>query len=107
MIEQDIQREILGWLSSQGIFHWRVSLGGVKHGGVRKKNPMAGHPDIAGIIPNSGGRYFAIEVKKPKEKAEEHQVGWLKRLHDSGCLVFVARSLEDVQRMLSPPQLML
>ena len=98
--ESQIVSEIIKWLYDEGIFYWRVPLGGVIHGNRKfvAKNPMAGHPDIAGIVPNSGGRYFAIEVKRQKGgRLSDGQKEWLSKLARHGALCFVARSLEDVQ----------
>lgn len=102
MNESDIQSSILRWLKDNDILHWRVPLGGVRHAGAgTKKNPMTGHPDIAGILPNTCGRYFAIEVKKPKGKRSPKQDEWYEKLNQAGSLVFVATSVQDVSDELS------
>ena len=92
--ESQIQTAILKWLRSSGLFHWRVPLGPVKHGGVRKKNPMRGHPDIAGVTPN--GHYFAIEVKDEKGLLSDSQVEWFMKAASNNVIAFVARHLDDV-----------
>ncbi len=99
MSEAAIQTEIMSWLRSKNIYFWRVPLGPVKHGGIRKKNPMAGHCDLAGIIPNTQGRMFAIEVKY-KTKLSEIQKEVIGKLEKSGVLVIVATSLLDVTSLL-------
>lgn len=97
-LESEIQRDILSWLEAQNITHWRVPLSGVFHntGGKSffKPNNMAGHPDIAGLI---NGRYFAIEVKRPKgAKWSPKQHLWRAKLEAAGATYIVATCVEDV-----------
>jgi len=98
MSEIDIQRQITDWLTLAGIFWWRVSLGAVKHGGTLKKNPMAGHPDIAGLLP--GGRYFTVEVKDKGGRYSQAQLDWALRLQQNGAIYITATSLEEVRERL-------
>lgn len=96
--EAPILRDCLAWLKAAGIFSWRCSLGGLRTGsGARRKNPMSGFPDAAGIVPNSGGRFFVVECKAPKGRLEPHQLEWRKRLVDQGCLYILATSVADVE----------
>ncbi len=95
--EIDIQRDVLDYLTRNRVLHWRVPLGPVLHGGIRKKNPMTGWPDILGVVPNSNGKLLAIEVKTPKGKVAPHQEEVMRSLRNSGCLVITARSVEDVR----------
>lgn len=98
--EATIQAEILSWLRSNNILHWRVPLGGVRHAGVGlKKSPMRGHPDIEGIIPNSQGRLFAIEVKK-ESKLSDIQKEVIGKLERAGVLVILAHNVSDVISLL-------
>lgn len=102
MREADIQRAIIDWLSASGIFHWRVCLAAVPGGGGKffRKNPMKGHPDIAGVL--KGGRYFTVEVKRPgRGKWLPEQLDWQQRLRDAGVVYIVATSVEDVKRGLT------
>lgn len=97
--EREIQKDILDWLSRKSIVHWRVPLGGVTQAGgkFKSKNPMTGHPDIAGIAPATFGRYFAIEVKTTNGKLSDRQIYWRELLTHSGVLYILARSLDEVQ----------
>lgn len=100
--EADIQRAILDWLEASGILHWRVCLAAIPGGGGKffRKNPMRGHPDVAGVV-SPGGRYFAIEVKRPrgaKWSLEQHD--WAMRLTAAGVLYIVATSVGDVAAAL-------
>jgi hypothetical protein len=104
MSESVTQTAILDWLKRQQdvgkLIYWRVPLGGVRHGGVTKKNPMKGMPDVCGVL--RGGRYFAIEVKDDVKCAfNRDQVDWALKLQKIGALYLVATTLEDVVKALS------
>jgi ERCC4-related helicase len=62
--------------------------------GKAAKNPMAGFPDIAGLL--SGGRLFAIEVKAKDGITSEAQDKWIAKLKAGGALVLVAKSVSEV-----------
>jgi len=96
--ESEIQRQILNYLGKAGILHWRVCLGAVAGSGFRRSNPMKGHPDIAGVL--KGGRYFAIEVKRPGKKVTWYpeQLEWRDRLSEAGVLYIAATSVDDVAK---------
>jgi hypothetical protein len=94
--EADIQRDCLEWLKWHGYTAWRCSLAGVKFQGFRAKNPMRGHPDVAGVF--EGGRYFVIEVKTPAGRLSPEQKVWRDLLVSKGCVYMLARSVEDLER---------
>jgi hypothetical protein len=94
MRESEIQAEILSWLKARGIWHRRIPLGGVAHGGLRKKSPLVGMPDIMIII---RGQAIFIEVKDAKGKLSEIQRQTIAELERHGALVIIARSLDDIQ----------
>lgn len=96
MREQVIQRAIMDWLDSAGIVHWRVHLGAVRVKGARIKNPMRGFPDLAGVLPNSPGRLFVIEVKQEDGRFNVDQVRWKDKLAAVGVTYIIATSVEDV-----------
>lgn len=100
MGEIEIQSEILGWLKRHGVWHVRIPNGGVRHAGIRKKNPLAGLPDIMGVLPGTEGRLFMIEVKSKDGKLSETQAEVISDLRHEGVLVIVARQLSDVQEEL-------
>lgn len=93
--EAAILKEILAWLRLEGVWHRRVPLGPVKHGGIKKRNPLKGMPDILGILPNTEGRMFVIEVKDAS-KLSEDQKEVKYQLEFEGVLYIEAHSLEDV-----------
>lgn len=63
--EAQIQKEILTYLKSKGIFHWRQNTQGqLMHGqgsSFMKESSAPGAPDILGVLPD--GRALLIEVK--------------------------------------------
>lgn len=101
--ESDIQRAILDFLQAKKILAWRCNMGAVlvsRDSKIRfSKNPNKGIPDIGGVL--QGGRYFAIEVKRPGGRLSPEQKGWIERLSAQGVICIVATSVEDVRRGLS------
>lgn len=87
----------MNWLKTNRIMHWRVSLGpvAVRRGGriQWRKNPMKGHPDIAGVL---NGRLFVIEVKAEGGRLDVDQKKWQRDLIAAGALYVLAYSLDDV-----------
>jgi len=57
-----------------------------------------GKGDIEGML--AGGRYFALEVKKPGEKATPEQLDFLAAVRDGGGIAAVVRGYEDVPSLL-------
>lgn len=88
--ETDIQKEILEYLQTTGIFAWRNNTG--RKGKVSFGLP--GSSDIIGILPD--GRFLAVEVKGPKTKVQKNQKEFLSGIKHRGGVAFVARSIEDV-----------
>lgn len=123
MKEQGIQNQILTALGSNGAYGLRVNSGTFWGGKVvsndgrylvlanptRIQGAIAGTSDIVGckpiiITPNMVGKkigvFVAIEVKKPKLNAKEHQAKYLKAMKSYGAIVGVARSPEDAIKIL-------
>ena len=99
--EQDIQRQILDFLRFKGIYCWKNSTVGIfnpKTGGYIPSHAK-GVSDILGILP--GGRFLAIEVKRPGGRPSEHQVQFLQEINGRRGLAFIAYSVEDVERQLN------
>jgi len=110
MKEGDIQTSITDYLTAKGHYWKRVNSGKV----LVKKGPYQhwlqlapeGTPDIDGFQKGTG-KYFAIEVKRPKYIDAAGKV-WpktyttkvqkevIKRINDLGGLAFEARSIDDV-----------
>lgn len=95
--EQDIQKEILDWLSASGHKVWKNYLGPkLIKGGYFTKNPNAGQPDIFGIHGDRTGKLFAIEVKTQEGRLSEGQKNEIRELEKYGVLVVIARDLNTV-----------
>lgn len=101
MTESEIQTQILNWLYKSGILRWRCNIGGVRVKGATVRNPMRGFPDIAGIIPGTIGHLFVIEVKTETGRLSVDQETWRANLESAGALYILARSLDDVTRVLT------
>ncbi len=91
MREASIENDILDYLNYMGGCFWRTHTG-------RNQPCTPGVPDIVGV---RQGQFIAVEVKRPGGKTTELQDAFLVRLRGCGALVFVATSVEDVQRMLA------
>lgn len=88
--EQNIQKEIIDYISS---------LGGI----AIKQNQIgiyaqAGVPDLLCCVK---GRFIAIEVKKPKQKPTPIQNAFLEAISLCGGISFYATSVEEVKNKLS------
>ena len=79
---------------------WRNNVGVDVTRGVRY-GLAVGSADLIGVGP--GGRFFGLEVKRPGQKPEPHQLGWATCVRTMGGVVEVVSSaeqaLEVVQRM--------
>ena len=103
--ESEIQHAVLEWLNARGYCVWRnyvgpriINVGPKKH---FSPSPMAGLPDVIGVLKNQRGRMFAIEIKNDVGKLSEKQEMWIRRLEHSGALVIVTRDLDQVIDVLT------
>lgn len=102
--EKQIQNHILGYLKSKQIYAWQCNTHGTfdqKLGRFRKSGAwhIRGVSDILGILP--GGKFLAIEVKSKKGRLSVEQKIFLEEISNRGGVAFVARSIEDVEAVLS------
>ncbi len=103
--EREIKNQILHWLWFNRINAWAndsVGIFDAKTGGFRRKSKfhVNGRPDIEGIL--TGGRWLGIEVKTPRGVVSEAQREFIMRIEACGGLIFVARSLDDVIKVMGP-----
>lgn len=100
--EAEIQRQILELLKLRGIVHWRQNAGTVRLESAGKPRYLRagprGVPDIVGILP--GGRFFAVEVKRPGEKPTQYQLAALTRINAAGGVAFWTDDPAEVNRVL-------
>jgi hypothetical protein len=92
MTEKEIQKSILEFLKKKGIKAWPDKQGHFQHSTNTKAS--IGVPDIIGYL--SDGTFLGIEVKTEKGKIRPEQVTFHDDALANGCMVFVARSLDDV-----------
>lgn len=98
--ESQIQAAILDYLALRGILAWRTNSGAIiTQAGRMVHLAPKGTADIIGIMPGSG-KLLAIECKTRKGKVTPEQEEFLQRVRDNGGCAFVARSVEDVERMM-------
>lgn len=101
--ESMIKEAILTYLWYQKIFCWNnesVGIYDAKHRAYRKKNSrfqLKGVADILGIFSN---RFLAIEVKSKEGRLSDDQEAFLNMVSKQGGISFVARSVDDVEKVL-------
>lgn len=86
--ENNITKAIRQYLRIRGIEHF-------KHWG----GPMS-EPGVADLICCWKGRYLAIEVKTEKGAITDKQKNFLERISRAGGISIVARSVDDVIRVI-------
>lgn len=100
--EAAIQKQILEYLEIRGIFHFRNNTGAFPSEYKGKKRFIrfgsVGSSDILGIYP--GGRFLAIEVKRPGGKLSDHQKHFLEQVQARNGIGIVAHSVDDVMKVL-------
>jgi hypothetical protein len=101
--ETDCQKEIIAFLEQVGCYVWRNNSGVAKTGGRFVRYGKPGSSDIIGISPN--GLFVAVEVKSngepltlEKNKGEDSQEYFLRRIADKGGISIIAESVADVVR---------
>ena len=112
-LESALQAQIIDWLrveQARGRVVWfcRVNGGLAQYGRQRIRNyvlhlrgaePVGkGYADLHGMLP--GGRYFALEVKRPDETATPEQATFLAVVRAGGGIAAVVRGFEDAARAL-------
>ena len=108
--ESDLQGQILDYLAHEQargrvVWYCRVNGGGTRLKGIwvwfyrlylaGRKPISKGKADIEGMLP--GGRYFALEVKKPGEVATPEQVAFLAAVAAAGGIAATVRHYDEVK----------
>ena len=99
--EKDIQDSICAYLSLKKLFFWRQNVNPIynpKSGSYRKmpKYSLTGVPDIILI---KDGKFWGLEVKRPKGKQSPNQVEFEERCKKAGGEYHVVTSLEDINKI--------
>lgn len=101
-MEKDIQGAILEYLHARRVYCWKEHSAGIPMDNGKRFMPIGlkGKADILGII--KGGRFLAIEVKRPSGRTSPAQEEFLRNVNENGGLGFVAKSVDDVIEKLEP-----
>ena len=100
--ENKVQKEILAYLQSNGVFCWRnnnTAVYDAKLGMYRRFQGLKGVGDIIGILPD--GRFLSVECKSKTGKASPDQLLFIKRCSHLGGVCIVANCVEDVAQILA------
>jgi hypothetical protein len=113
--ESDVLTACLQWLTLKGVWAWRQNQGAIplKGGGYRRFVGLKGVADILGILPQrvqvvgqaasvTFGNLLAVETKKRTGKLRPEQVEFLKQVNDRGGIGLWVRSVDDLERQLTP-----
>ncbi len=100
--EKQIENQILEYLKFRSVMAWKVKSVGTYDAKLRvfrKPSPYyrKGVSDILGIF---RGKPLAIEVKSIKGRTSPEQRAFLEDFAREGGIAMVARSIEDVERVL-------
>ncbi len=101
----DAIREALSW--EPGLLLWRNSVGTFRaHGCTVTAGLPPGSADLVGLLavevvyrstyvqqPAKVGRFVALEIKVPGEKADPHQLEWLASVRERGGFACVVTSV--------------
>jgi len=102
MTEQELQKQIIEYLTYKKIFCWRNNSGAVVSTYKGKKRliryGLKGSADIFCVLPD--GRFFCVEVKLKKNKPTVDQLVFLAAVTKNNGVAAVAYCLEDVETAL-------
>ena len=96
--ESDVMKVIKEYLAYRNIYMWRNNSGSYETNGRYISYGKAGTADLLGVYP--GGRFFAIEVKRPGGALSPAQIEFLREVRKRGGVALVAESVEDVDKCL-------
>jgi hypothetical protein len=98
--EAFIQADILKWLRTTGLMHWRSNSGSLfLHGRHINLGPL-GCADISLVLPTHG-TFVGLEVKSAKGKIRKEQIKYAKGLTDQGGKYYIVRSVEDAMNAVA------
>ena len=102
ILEKDVLRVILHYLTLRKVWHRRINSGGAMLAGHRGKGQFVrfgapGMPDI--LARGTNGAVIWIEVKSPTGKQTEDQRKWQEDMERFGDIYVLARSVTDVSAL--------
>lgn len=107
ILEKEIQKAVCEFLRFKGYFVWKQNNIAVhksytgKNGVARNRfipSTMPGLSDIVGIGP--GGRFMAIEVKRPGGELSSNQEYFLGKVKEKKGLAGVVHSIDEIANLL-------
>jgi hypothetical protein len=103
-LENEVKNDILRkWGSIPEIVLFRINTGVAHYNDPERyvRFSVKGYPDFQGII--KGGRTLYIETKREKggRQSKEQQI-FQRTVESMGAVYILARSVEDVDRVLNP-----
>ncbi|MBP9693191.1 MAG: VRR-NUC domain-containing protein [Alphaproteobacteria bacterium] len=104
LTEAQIEHQILSFLESKRIFAWKNPSAGyfdAKRKIFRKQASRFAINGVSDIIALHKGQAIFIEVKSKVGKESIDQKRFRENAQNSGCIAFVAKSVEDVYRYLN------
>jgi hypothetical protein len=101
--EGAVVKACLEYLALRGVYAYRQNTGAAEYEDKTGKKRFVrygklGASDIVGLLP--GGRFIAVECKAPGGRLSEHQAEFLQDIERMGGLAVVARSVEDLEKIL-------
>lgn len=105
ILESDVMKELVHYLSTRRVFFWRNNSGAYKDEERFVRYGFKGSPDFLAVFPGDKngqgkGRLWCIEAKKPGGKLSDSQLGFLARAKEAGAVITVAESSFDVDKQL-------
>lgn len=103
MIESKIQAEIVQFLQSKGLFFFSIpnEAAGKNYKIMPILKSMGLRSGVADLVVMlQGGNPLFLEVKSPKGKQSENQIFFEKKCIELGYKYRIARSINDVEKML-------
>jgi len=110
MTEIELQKQICNYLNLNGHFVWRQNTGLAFYVNAKGKKrafraSFKGCSDIVGLLKlGKIGVIICIETKIKKNKLSDYQVKFLREIREKGGIAFVARSLNNVIKVVSELQ---
>lgn len=102
-LEKHIQKSILLYLRSNGIYCWPNKTQGTYNPTLKRfmaGNTFKGPSDVLGILDT--GQFLAIEVKSKTGKLSPEQKDFLENIDKRGGVSFMCRSLEECIERMTP-----
>lgn len=98
--ESFVQAEILAWLRTTGLLHWRSNSGSLfLHGRHINLGPL-GCADISLVLPTHG-TFVGMEVKSAKGKIRKEQIAYAAGLTTMGGKYFIVRTLNEAKNAVA------